>query len=381
MEINRENIQKKALEITLSHKRCGLGISMGVGKTRIALQHLIKNYHPMFKYLVVVPKNSIIDSWNTEIDKMADQFKELSDENYEIDSELVKQQIEFVNYRSIHKLDPSNYNVVYLDECHNLLYSHEEFLSKYDRVILGLTGTPPVNKGSEKYTMVQKYCPIVYEFSVDEAADSNILNDYKIIIHLLELSKLPNLKKKNKNGGVWYTSELKDYAYLNKRWQEAMPGKGQQMAAIMRMRGLMEYSTKEEYLKSILVNISSKCIIFANTHKQADRVCSHSYHSGNPKSDENLELFSDGRIDKLSSVLQLNEGISIPNLRQGIIMHAYGNNRKSAQRIGRLLRLSPDQKATCHILCYKDTQDEKWVEKALETFDENKINYYNPLNT
>jgi superfamily II DNA or RNA helicase len=62
-------------------------------------------------------------------------------------------------------------------------------------------------------------------------------------------------------------------------------------------------------------------------------------------------------------------------------MHAYGNNRKSAQRIGRLLRLSPDQTATCHILCYKDTQDEKWVSNALKDFDQNKIEYYNPLNT
>lgn len=140
--MSRETIQKEALDITMKHKRCGLGISMGVGKTRIALQHLIKNYHPMFKYLVVVPKNSIIDSWNTEIDKMVDQFKELSDENYEIDLDLVKQQIQFVNYRSINKLDPSSYNIVYLDECHNLLYSHEEFLSKYSNVVLGLTGSP-----------------------------------------------------------------------------------------------------------------------------------------------------------------------------------------------------------------------------------------------
>jgi len=380
MQISREKVQKDALDITLSHKRCGLGISMGVGKTRIALQHLIKNYHPVCKYLVVVPKNAVIDSWNDEMEKMIDQFKDLSDEHCEIDLEVVKQQIKFVNYRSINKLDPNHYNVVYLDECHNLLLSHEEFLENYNGKILGLTGTPP-KKGSEKYTMVQRYCPIVYEFSVDEATDSNILNDYKIIIHLLELSNGQNLQKKNKNGGVWYTSEVKDYAYLNRRYQESMPGKSQQMAAIMRMRGLMEYSTKETYLKDILKDISSKCIIFANTHKQADRVCNHSYHSGNTNSDYNLELFNDGRITKLSCVLQLSEGISIPDLRQGIIMHAYGNNRKSAQRIGRLLRLSPDQEATCHILCYKGTQDERWVEKALETFDQNKIEYYNPLNT
>ena len=121
--------------------------------------------------------------------------------------------------------------------------------------------------------------------------------------------------------------------------------------------------------------------MFANTHEQADKMCSHSYHSSNPKSEENLQLFSDGRIDKLSCVLQLSEGVSIPNLKQGIIMHAYGNERKSAQRIGRLLRLNPAETSICHILCYKGTKDEKWVKSALHDFDQNKIEYYNPLKT
>ena len=71
--------------------------------------------------------------------------------------------------------------------------------------------------------------------------------------------------------------------------------------------------------------------------------------------------------------MQLNEGVTVPDLKVGIIMHAYGNERKSAQRIGRLLRLNPTQVATCHILCYKDTIDEKWVDKALEGLDQEKI--------
>ena len=61
-------------------------------------------------------------------------------------------------------------------------------------------------------------------------------------------------------------------------------------------------------------------------------------------------------------------------------MHAYGNERKSAQRIGRLLRLNPSETATCHILCYRNTQDVKWVNSALATFDSDKVKYYNPLN-
>lgn len=42
---------------------------------------------------------------------------------------------------------------------------------------------------------------------------------------------------------------------------------------------------------------------------------------------------------------------------------------------GRLLRLNPDDTATVHILCYKDTVDEKWVEEALEDLDQNKITW------
>jgi superfamily II DNA or RNA helicase len=54
-------------------------------------------------------------------------------------------------------------------------------------------------------------------------------------------------------------------------------------------------------------------------------------------------------------------------------MHAYGNERKASQRIGRLLRLNPDDTSIIHILCYKDTIDEKWVANALEPFDKDKI--------
>jgi superfamily II DNA or RNA helicase len=268
---------------------------------------------------------------------------------------------------------------VYLDECHNLLETHSEFLSVYKGKILGLTGTPPKYNDSEKGRMVNKYCPIKYTFTIDEATDSKILNDYQIVVHELELSKLLTLKKTKKQGGHWWTSERKDYEYVTTKCGEAQSQKAKQLAAIMRMRALMEYGTKEEYVKSLLPNLGSKCIIFANTQQQADKLSKHSYHSGNSKNEENLELFADGRIDRLSCVLQLSEGVTIPNLKQGIIMHAYGNERKSAQRIGRLLRLNPTEKATCHILCYKNTQDELWVKTALKDFDPKKIKYYNPL--
>ena len=363
--MKREEIQKKALEIGLHYKRAGLAISMGVGKTRIAIQHFQRCYNPFIKALVVIPKLSVADAWDDELKKM-----NLLD---------LKEHLTFTTYLSLNKHNPADYDVVYLDECHTLLDSHKPFLSMFTGRILGLTGTPPKYKDSEKGRMVSTYCPIKLTFTVDDATDSNILNNYKIIVHELELSKLKTLKKTSKNGGFWWTSEVSDYDYSTKRCQDANTPKQRQFSAIMRMKALMDYGTKEDYVKSLASNLGTKCIIFANTQKQADKLCEYSYHSGNSKSEYNLELFSDGRIDRLSCVLQLSEGVTIPNLKQGIIMHAYGNERKSSQRIGRLLRLNPSETAVCHILCYKGTQDELWVKNALKDFDSNKVKYYNPL--
>ncbi len=363
---NREIVQAEALQMTLENDRCGLGISMGVGKTRVAIDHLKKNYSPLITALVVIPKLSVKDSWLDELKKT--------------DSEFLLEHLTFTTYLSINKHNPDRYDIVYLDECHSLLDSHEFFLKAYEGKIVGMTGTPPKRRGSEKFRMVDKYCPIIYEFSVDDATDQNILNNYQIVVHELQLSKLHTLVKTSKLGKTWYTSEYKDYEYCTTRIGDAQTQKQKQFASIMRMRALMDYKTKEGYLKGLLKNINSKCIVYANTQKQADRICKHSYHSGNKNSEENLELFADGRIGKLSCVLQLSEGVSIPELKQGIIMHAYGNERKSAQRIGRLLRLNPSETAICHILCYKETVDIKWINTALADFDKSKIKYFNPLN-
>ena len=362
-EISRDKVQQDALDIAINNNRATLGISMGVGKTRIAINHLIKLHDAFTRALVVIPKLSVRDAWLNEIELM--------------DVKDLLPHLQFVTYLSLNKCIPNSYDIVYLDECHSLLESHEEFLSQFKGRILGLTGTPP--KTGEKLKMVNKYCPVKYTFSVDDAADSNILNDYQIIVHELELSKIKNVKKSAKDGRTWYTSELSDYQYYTGALGDAQSPKQRQFLSIMRMKSMMDYPTKEAYAKGLMKNIGAKCIVFANTQAQADRMCNHSYHSKNTASEDNLQLFSDGRIDKLSCVLQLSEGVTIPNLRQGIIMHAYGNERKSAQRIGRLLRLNPSETATCHILCYKNTQDVKWVNSALSNFDNNKIKYFNPL--
>jgi superfamily II DNA or RNA helicase len=171
------------------------------------------------------------------------------------------------------------------------------------------------------------------------------------------------------------TSELNDYQYWTGKIGSANTEKALQISRVMRMKAMMTYPSKEQYARKLLQEQTEKCLLFCNTIDQAHKMAAHSYTSKNPKSDANLEKFKKGDIDKLSCVLQLSEGVNIPSLKAGIIMHSYGNERKASQRIGRLLRLNPDDVATMHILCYSDTVDEQWTKNALADFDQTKITW------
>jgi len=354
---NRTDVQSEAVESLLKSKRSGVAVSMGVGKTLIGLKHL--DSLSAAKVLVVAPKKSIFQSWKDEMVKHSMQHLESS--------------VTFSTYISLNKQD-LNYDVVYLDECHNLLPSHEPWLDKFQGKIIGLTGTPPKFERSTKGKLVNKFCPIRYSYFVDDAVSDGILNDYKIVVHMLKLGTAKNIMAGGKTK-KWPTSELESYSYWCDRIERSMNPNETMMLRIQRMKAMMSYPSKEVYAKKLFDSITDKCILFANTQQQAEKLCKHSYHSENPDSEDNLLKFKVGVISKLSAVLQLNEGVNIPELRQGIILHAYGNERKSSQRIGRLLRLNPNETAIVHILCYEGTVDESWVKSALSVFDQTKIIY------
>ena len=141
------------------------------------------------------------------------------------------------------------------------------------------------------------------------------------------------------------------------------------------MQALMHYPTKGRYMAHLASQFTEKVLLFTCNQQQAEEQAAHTYHSKNKDSRANLARFNSGEIQRLACVAQLSEGINIANLRVGIIWHAFGNERKAAQRIGRLLRLNPEQTATVHLLLYQDTVDEHWVAQALAAFDPTKISY------
>jgi superfamily II DNA or RNA helicase len=173
--MERQEIQEQALKATEGRRRCSVVLGTGVGKTLVGLLHIERNTNAMQNVLVVAPKKSIFQSWSDDAVKFGKQD--------------LLERITFSTYIGLPKRDPNAYDHVYLDECHSLLDSHRTFLDVYKGGILGLTGTPPKHRGSEKGMMVAQFCSVVYTFKADDAIDNGIINDYQIIVHELELDK------------------------------------------------------------------------------------------------------------------------------------------------------------------------------------------------
>lgn len=356
----RDKLQQEALIEACRFRRSGLNLSVGFGKTKIGLMYLERAGG---NTLIVVPKLDIIKSWKDDAVKFG--------------LEDVVDRCTFTTYLSLHKYSPKDYQNLILEEAHNTKYSHERFLSEFEGNILGLTGTPPVWKNSEKGQMMVKYYPIRYTYSTDEAVEDNILNDYSIYVHFIPLSTTKDLKIEYTKGGKrshFYTSEKDQYDYASRQIDTAITDKQKMYANINRINKLKQFNSKEHYTLALTeqINQEEKVIIFCNTIEQAEKMCTYAHHSKLKESP--LEDFKQGHITRLSCVEQLSEGINIPNLKHAVLMHTYsGSSPKAKQKFGRLMRLPTDQTATIHILCYENTVDERWVYDNLKNFNKEKI--------
>jgi superfamily II DNA or RNA helicase len=370
----RDDVRHAALEAIGENLRlAGVDSAMRTGKTAIGVEHMASQFTNHSKFLVVYPSKSIKDSWLDELKRM--------------DLEYLLDHITFTTYISLKK-QQHDYDYIYLDECHSLKKNHNSWLYNYvtkGGCVLGLTGTYPTSKYSEKGKMCNFYCPRIFQYSVDDAVEDGVLNNYTIYIHELNLNKVPTIIR-NGAHGEFKVSEVNQYTFWNNQLlsleedSEIEPSPialklGYEGLTIRLMKELQSYETKVKYAKFLLSKKTDKTIVFANTKEQADWLCANSYYSGNKYSEDNLNLFKESTIEELSCIEQLSQGITIPGLKSCIILHSYANNKNAAQKLSRCLGLNPDDEATIHILCYSDTVDKRWVTNALKSFNQDNIHW------
>lgn len=365
----KDKLQKEVQFLWEKNNYKGLAaLCTGAGKSKIAINIISDNKHKG-KWLLIVPTEKLRD------ENWAEEFSKWKKKTYysKLDREC---------YASLAKVDLSKYTGVILDEGHNITLANSEpfrALSKKQLKslkILALTATPPTE---ENKIEIFNYLGLsmIKEVKLDEGVDLGIVASYEIIVVETQLDNT----KLNSQGGTkdkpFMTTEASNYQFKSRRIQQIQfSGKPvPKFLYLNRMHMLYDLQSKTDAAKLILNSITkdAKTLIFAGSIKQAEELEKNTFHS--KTDDKDLKLFQKNKINKLSCVQSLNEGINISDLDIGVVVQLNSNPRNLIQRIGRLVRLRNGHKAKIYILSCSNTQDEKWVEKAIEGLDRNNITY------
>ena len=347
--MNREIEQEKAFNNLVDSfkkgcKRLLLKATVRFGKSKVAAD-FIKEIG-FNNILIVIPKITNIAQWKVELEKFG-----------------ISQKIDFITYRSLHKLDYLP-DLMILDEIQNITEKgFNKELFEQIPLILGLTGTLPKNKTKKEILNEIKF-EIPYGIEANEAIDLNIISNFKIKVIYTSLDFEKNLEVIGKKI-TFKTSEYLSYEYRCK--QIAMSS--DPLNLIRRANFIYGLKSKIKPTLSLIsqLNPNSKTLIFTKRTEIADILCENSIHSKKTKEDniELLEKFRLGEIKTLSTVEQIKEGVTIPDIDNIIIQQLDSNPGNLIQRIGRGLLYKENHIVKVFLVICKNTIEEEWLQKAL----------------
>lgn len=179
--------------------------------------------------------------------------------------------------------------------------------------------------------------------SVDLTISCNQFQKYNYLTNKLEYFKRQYLMTRKE--------------YLKNKWLQY---------GSLRKRVLAEFKTP--LLKQLLERVKNKkYICFCGSIEQAEILDKdHAIHSKNSLSFKLIDQFNTGEISHLLAVNMLQEGQNLSNIELGIIAQLDGQERAFIQKFGRSLRAETPIQI---ILYFKNTRDEEYLDKALESID------------
>lgn len=338
-------------------------LSPRLGKTRIGIE-LIKK----FKFKSIL--------WVTPNTKLRD--KDIPEEFVKWKAKSFLKKTTIICYPSLINLKGS-FDLIIFDELQDITSTNIEPLFNgnvtYSK-ILGLTGTLPKHKDKLDIYKLLKL-KVLVEVGIEEAIDSDLIADYQI--NCIELH-LDNVNKNIEAGNSqkrFYQTEVQKYDYLSKQintWLYTTNEKTKRFFLLQRMRFINSCKSKNDYAKKLLEKLPGRTLIFTGGIEQAESICENTYHS--KTTDEKLNQFIDGKIDKLACVNAGGVGFTYRNV-DNILITQVNSNKKGqiVQKIARGLVKQEGYKANIYILYLKNTVDENWLNSSLEDFNTDKVKY------
>lgn len=363
----REETQLKASTCIINSDFNNIIINLAprTGKSKVVLD-AIKFLPPGTKVLITAPFNSILESWEREFIKW--------------DHDHNTRPIKLINQRSLDKISLGEYDIICCDEVHTLSEQQIGILSalKMSTKIFGITGS--LSYYTSRNLEFGLGLKIGFVYSLEDAIKDKVISDYEIRIVLCELD---DIIKNVPSGNKWkqfLTTEKQAYNYLtsefNRHKELALTNskseKTKMFFAGQRARFLYSCNTKINVARK-LINKYDRAIVFTTLISSAKKLTTKSYNSKS-KGDE-LEMFMNGSIDKLSVINMSSMGVTIPNLKCAVCHQLQGSEEMAIQKLLRTMNFDYGQNAHIDIVAAKDTVDIDWLNKSLSSFDTSKITY------
>lgn len=370
-------------------------MATGTGKSKMAVDaiaEIVLEINISAKTLISVPTEKLRDdNWKDEFIKWG--HKNLWDNN-----------VESTCYASLHKITGKTYDLVVLDEGHNITPLNAKFFTTNKiKKLLWLSATKPRDKIKIELLKQFRIKPI-YEITLDESVKLGLTPPYEITVITTKLDKEDKyIKSGNAVKGYFFQTEIGKYNWFTTRCITA-PNKRN---FLDRMRFIYNLKSKSLAAKAILKNVIPKelrTLIFAGSKKEAVLLCNHHFFSRPTKpkgsnldtphklekyanafieyqkmialwqGDESFTTFKEKRINRMSCIDAVNEGHNIDGVDCCFIVQLNSNELDLWQRMGRI-RFRPGIIARIIILCCEDTEDKAWVSKATANLDENNIRW------
>jgi len=353
----RDIRQEEFAKVWLNNKHGILNLCPRFGKIRTSIIAL-EEIKPK-SVLICYPDKKIEQSWKEE-------FEELN-----FDDSIVT----YTTHLSIKKHVDKSFDVVIIDEIHLLsdaqIHACKELFENND-VVLGLTGT--LSSWTERTLNEELYLYVVATYPIEKAIEEGVIVDYEINVIRVPLDNVKMLDFKGKK-----KTEKKQFDSLswviNKLQYE---GRDTMFLRLNRMRLIQSSLAKLNMTKKLLEKFKDeRVLVFCGVTKIADSLGIPSYHSKSSEK-EMFQKFAEGEGNHLAVVKIGNTGITYKPLNKVIINYFDSNAENLAQKINRCMAMeynTPDKKAIIYIISSNEPTELKWLNKALEFFDKEKIKY------
>ena len=327
------------------------------GKIRTTI-NIFKKLKPK-GILIAYPDNKIKDSWKADFEELR-----YNDEN-----------VTYTTHLSLHKYKEESFDMVVLDEIHLLseaqIEAAKELIFNNERV-LGLTGT--MTEWTKKTLFEELDLGVIAEYPLEQAIQEGVIVDYEINIITVPLDTIimQDFKGKKRTEKRHFDT----YGWMIDKFEKE--GKATMFLRLGRMRVVQSSLAKKNATKRLLKSYpDDRILVFCGVTKIADDLGIPSHHS---KSNEKeiFEDFVEGKGNHLAVVKIGNTGVTYKPLNKVIINYFDSNAENLAQKINRCMAMeynNPDKKANIYIISSNEPVELKWLKKALEFFDKNKIKY------